>query len=575
MPREQASAASTVPQEKSSEIAIGSALSYLQTASLSQKKGKFWSDAEDEIVADEIIALMTDEELLAQTFMFGWTGSKPSALLLDWVAERSLGGVKLFGWNTASTEQVAASVTQLQALAAKNRFGIPLFVATDQEGGLIRHVKGKTSITPGNLALGASGYPIDAYKSGYYISRELHALGINMNFAPSVDVYSTSESSIIGTRSFGSNPEACGILGAAFAAGSRSAGVIATAKHFPGHGGTGADSHIVLPRIDISKKTLDARELVPFKRLIEENVEAIMSGHLSFPQLEKDGTPASLSKLFLTDILRGELGFSGLIITDDMMMNGATFYAGSLAKAVTLSLNAGNDIIMASTTAPLDANLWTQNLALMRSSREFRAKIQAAAKRSLMCKLRYFKSPQAAPLYPATESIVDFAAPDGARNETILPDAEGQAFFAEAARRSITLEYPLAFDKSVNPPIVPIPATEKILLVPNGYTDFEKAAKNYFPHALTDLRIGAKNNAGATVIICVSDSADAKTAERYKNSGYRVLVVSVSAPAYAAGLSWTDAIVYTYSASPFSLDAAFAVIAGKIPATGKMPVAPA
>ncbi len=254
----------------------------------------FWSDYPADVLADAIVARMTDEELLAQIFMFGWAGQEPSELLNRWVLERGLGSVKVFGWNTDDIFLVAKSISALQAKSQQCRFKIPLFVATDQEGGWIRHVKGDTSDTPGNLAIGASGYPVDAWYSGYYISRELRALGINMNFAPTVDLYTNHASSVIGPRSFGENAKHSGILGAAFAAGSIAAGVIPTAKHFPGHGDTGIDSHGNLPVISIDYDTLMNRELLPFKHLIAQDIPAIMSGHLSFPEIVKNGEPASL-----------------------------------------------------------------------------------------------------------------------------------------------------------------------------------------------------------------------------------------------------------------------------------------
>ena len=219
----------------------------------------FWSDYPHEELGDFLISKMSDEELLAQMFMFGWEGGQPSENIARWISERGLGGVKVFGRNAKDTEEVAQSVAALQRKAQSRPLRIPLYVATDQEGGWIRHVKGGTSDTPGNLAIGASGLPIDAYWSGYYISREISALGINMNFAPVVDVYSDKNSTIIGPRSFGDNPEHVAELGAAFAAGSRAAGVIPTAKHFPGHGGTSLDSHEKLPEIAIDMKTLGER----------------------------------------------------------------------------------------------------------------------------------------------------------------------------------------------------------------------------------------------------------------------------------------------------------------------------
>ena len=177
----------------------------------------FWDNKPNDQLAREITDSMTNTELYSQILMFGWAGAEPETLLYDWVA-RGLGNVKVFGWNTNDIHLVAKSINSLQKSSQANRFQIPLFVATDQEGGSIRHVKGDTLITPGNMAIGAAGYPTDAWYSAYYISREIKALGINMNFAPTVDLFTNHDSSIIGTRSFGDDPNKVGLLGAAFAA---------------------------------------------------------------------------------------------------------------------------------------------------------------------------------------------------------------------------------------------------------------------------------------------------------------------------------------------------------------------
>ncbi|HUH45193.1 MAG TPA: glycoside hydrolase family 3 N-terminal domain-containing protein, partial [Treponemataceae bacterium] len=161
----------------SSFFIIASTFSIKQETQIITEEITFWSEIEHEKLAELLVIRMTDEELLAQIFMFGWAGSEPSPLLLSWIRERALGSVKVFGWNTDNIESVARAITQTQELSQKNRLKIPLFVATDQEGGWIRHIKGDTSDTPGNLAIGAGGLPIDAYLSGYYISRELRALG--------------------------------------------------------------------------------------------------------------------------------------------------------------------------------------------------------------------------------------------------------------------------------------------------------------------------------------------------------------------------------------------------------------
>jgi beta-N-acetylhexosaminidase len=384
-----------------------------------------------------------------------------------------------------------------------------------------------------------------------------------MNFAPTVDLYTNFESSVIGPRSFGVNPEHSGILGAAFAAGSIAAGVIPTAKHFPGHGDTGIDSHGKLPVIDIDSPTLHSRELIPFKSLVDENIPAIMSGHLSFPQIEPSGAPASLSKKILTDILRNELGFEGLIITDDMMMNSATQYAGSLSAAFRLAIEAGNDIVISSTTAQLNEALWRQNLLLMRQNSGFRERVINAARRVIVFKLRYFKSQNTAPLFP-----------DIARLGELLPDREGQQFFLSQACRSITVEGTLPL-KSQN-----------VLLAGQFPSFFAEGVKRYpdarffrfsYQNAQADRQRIAQDlvrearGCGA-VIICVSDDTSAYFASRLQSLGVTVVVLSVLSPIPAFDLDWADTLLYAYSYSPYSFNAAFGALAGEFTPQGILPL---
>ncbi len=380
---------------------------FISTAAARGTEPDFWDPVPNHELADSILSQMTDEEKLAQMLMFGWAGLDPSPLVVSWVENRSLGSIKIFGWNTDNTYKVANAITLLQEKASRNRFGIPLFVATDQEGGWIRHVKGRTSDTPGNLAIGASGLPADAWYSGYYISRELAALGINLNFAPTVDLYTDHNSTVIGTRSFGEDPEGAGILGAAFVAGSRAAGVLTTAKHYPGHGDTGLDSHGNMPVIRIDEKTLRERELVPFRHLVEAGVPAIMAGHLSFPDVTGSRTPATFSSWFLEDLLRNQMGFQGLIITDDIMMNGATEYAGSVSHVVELAISAGNNIVESSTTPSFSDPLWWNSLRRMKEDRAFKARVDDSVRRILIAKLEYFKGDNPVSIYPDIASKIN------------------------------------------------------------------------------------------------------------------------------------------------------------------------
>lgn len=529
----------------------------------------FWSDVPPEELSLSIVDEMEDDELLAQIFMFGWAGAEPSDLLKRWV-ERGLGSVKVFGWNTDSARLVAISISSLQEIASRGRFKIPLFVATDQEGGVIRHVKGETTITPGSMAVGASGYPADAWLSGYYISREIKALGINMNFAPSVDLFTNRASTIIGPRSFGDSAESAGALGAAFAEGSVAAGVLPTAKHFPGHGDTAVDSHIALPVIDIDEKTFRERELLPFKTLARKEVSAIMSGHLSFPRVDPSGAPASLSKYFLTDLLRGELGFDGLVITDDMMMNGDTLYAGSLTAAFRMAIEAGNDIIISSTTARLDEPLWSANLERMRTNPDFRARVKDAARRVVKAKIDYFKSGNAAPLHPNPDTVGDF-----------IPDKEGEKFFLAQACRSVTAL------KGDGVPLEPETAGRVLLAgsLPEFFARGEERYKNSgrfkfsFAPGPNETKYMADHiariAAGYDSAICLVANEESRAiAMALKGCGARVAVMSIMSPESARGFGWADAVIAGYSWSDFTLDAMFGALAGEFAPQGRLPYGP-
>ena len=528
----------------------------------------FWDDMPNEQLAQAIVDQMTDTELYSQILMFGWAGEEPEQLLYDWV-NRGLGSVKVFGWNTNDIHLVAKSISSLQADSQTNRFKIPLFVATDQEGGSIRHVKGDTMITPGNMAIGAAGYPTDSWYSAYYISREIRALGINMNFAPTVDLFTNHDSSIIGTRSFGDDPQKAGILGAAFAAGSQAAGVIPTVKHFPGHGDTELDSHGKLPVIDIDFETFKNRELVPYSYLIKEGCPAIMSGHLSFPQIDASGAPASLSKYFLTDLLRNQMGYDGLIITDDMEMVGATIYAGTISNAFKMAIEAGNDIILSSRTAQLNEALWYRNLNLMSDDSTFRARVKDAAYRVIKAKLDYYKSGnEIAPLYPDPDSI-----------DNLIPDKEGEKYFVEQACRSITVQKQgsMPLDTTTSGRILLLGSltcffNDALLRYPNAgqvYFNYETGPNEtqWVIDQLPD--ISANYN---TIIICVSSENHVKIANYFKDKGKKVIILSTMSPELTKQLSWCDTILLGYSwRCEFSLKAMLAALNGEYVPKGVKP----
>jgi beta-N-acetylhexosaminidase len=523
----------------------------------------FESPGRPEELARLLVEAMDDGEALAQTFMLGWVGAVPSPLILDWIRDRRIGGVKIFGWNTGDTLKLAETVGALQRAAQEGSRRIPLLVATDQEGGWIRHVKGATSESPGNLAIGASGYPLDAYRAGYYIGRELALLGINMNFAPSVDLYTNRDSGLIGPRTFGIDPVQAGVLGAAFAKGQKAAGLISTAKHYPGHGDTDLDSHGVLPRIDAPFEQLWERELVPYRLLIREGIPAIMSGHLAFPQTPAGAVPASLSPWFLGELLRGRMGFRGLLITDDLLMNGATTHAGSLSRAAKQALLAGNDILMLSKTPGLFDPLWTYLLSSMKGEEDFRERVRDAARRVLALKLERLRGEGAVPRFPDLEKV-----------RTGLPDSEGQAFFLDLAARSVTLVkggeevFPLEAGRGGE------------FLLAGRYDEFFNAGKRAYPEAriartgspALDAEFKKSARDAQTVIFCLADASEIPLLESLRPLGKRVILLSILSPLHLSGLLWADGALAVYSYAPESFAAGFSVMLGRIPAPGQLPV---
>lgn len=530
----------------------------------------FWSDYPNDVLASEITKRMTDEETFAQILMFGWSGLEPTPLLLSWVIERELGSVKAFGWDTDDATKVAEAVVILQDHAQNARFQIPLYVATDQEGGKIRHIKGLTSDTPGNLAIGASGYTSDAWYSGYYIGKELRALGINMNFAPTVDLYTNQASIIIGSRSFGADPQSSGALGAAFSNGSMVTGVIPTAKHFPGHGDTSIDSHVGLPIIDIDEETLFNRELVPFENLIDEGIPAIMSAHLSFPNILPSGEPASLSKYFLTDILRNKLGYTGLIITDGIEMDAATSYAGAISIAVRLAIEAGSDIIMSSLTPGLEEALWTRNLSLMERDAEFNLTVRQAAHRVILSKLNYFKGENPVPIFPDIEAI-----------PSLVPAPEADAFFTSQAARAITLykegDFPYTPEEAAKDRILVVGQFQEVFDESNyRYDDLTYLYFDYNLDAFAVQEEGLRLVEAAqnydTIIMCVADASSRDVALYLADSGKRVIIISVLEPVHVFDFDWADSILLAYSYSSFSFRAAFSALAGDYVPKGILPM---
>ncbi|MGW1215781.1 glycoside hydrolase family 3 protein [Streptomyces sp. NPDC002499] len=267
----------------------------------------------------------------------GFTGTTAP----DWVLRRlgeGLASVGLFGRNIATPEQVTALTAQLRAERDD------VLVAIDEEGGDVTRLEVRTgSSYPGNLALGAVDDVTLTREVAYDMGRRLAACGVNLDWAPSADVNSNPSNPVIGVRAFGADTALVARHTAAYVTGLQAAGVAACTKHFPGHGDTAVDSHHAMPRVDVSADVLADRDLSPFRAAIAAGSRAIMSAHILVPALDAD-LPATLSRRILTDLLRTELGYTGLIVTDGIEMQ-AIAAAYGIERGSVLAIAAGADAI--------------------------------------------------------------------------------------------------------------------------------------------------------------------------------------------------------------------------------------
>lgn len=289
------------------------------------------------------MATMTLEQKVAQMFMVSFYGTQLTEIERDFLIDVQPGAVVLFGKNVESPEQVTLLTNAYQQTILDGD-GIPLFIAVDQEGGLIQHLQeGFTRFPLPSLWTATQNTDL-VYQIGEAMATEMRAVGVNMNLAPVADLNTNIDNPIIGRRSFGSDAELVMPILIHFIQGLQDNGVMATVKHFPGHGDTSSDSHIELPIIEHSRERLEAVEFVPFVSAIDAGVDATMVSHIWFTALDNEQIPASLSRNIVTRLLRDEIGYDGIIMTDALDMDAIdTVYTvgGSAIQAIL----AGNDLI--------------------------------------------------------------------------------------------------------------------------------------------------------------------------------------------------------------------------------------
>lgn len=320
----------------------------------------------------------------------------------EMLSRNHFGGVLLFGENFADAGQTLRLVSELQ-IANQSGGGIPMMIAVDEEGGSVARVSYGT-IGVGNMALGATGDPENARTMAAVHGEEIGLLGIRADFAPVLDVNNNPANPVIGVRSFSDDAQTVADYGEAYIRGLHDEGIMATVKHFPGHGNTDTDSHTGFPVIDSTYEELQACELIPFRAAIDTGADMVMTAHIQYPQIEK-GTytsvstgeqvylPATMSRTILTDILRGDMGFDGVIVTDALDM-AAVADNFTVEDIIRLTIGAGVDLLIL--PGVKDTNLFRLTetyvdtaVALVESGEIDEARIDESVLRILKLKQKY------------------------------------------------------------------------------------------------------------------------------------------------------------------------------------------
>ncbi|MFQ5894698.1 MAG: beta-N-acetylhexosaminidase [Nitrospinota bacterium] len=334
------------------------------------------------------------EEEVGQCLLGGFEGKGPSRSLLERIRAGRLGGVILFSRNLESAEQLLSLTLTLQEAAAGSRptgarRPLPLLVAIDEEGGAVSRLSAEFTHFPPAALFGRAGEAAFARQAAAATARELRAAGVNVNLAPVLDLATNPACTVIGERSYGADPGAVARLGVAAVAGLQAGGVASVVKHFPGHGEAEVDPHRALPRVGTPARLLRERELLPFREALDPRLPAggaagVMVAHAVYEDLDS-GRPASLSAAIIGDWLRQELGFRGLVVTDDLEMGAIA----DAAEGARLALTAGADVALLSASEEKQEAAFETLLAAARSGELPAARLDRAARKVAALKARY------------------------------------------------------------------------------------------------------------------------------------------------------------------------------------------
>jgi len=529
---------------------------------------------------------LTLREKVAQLIFIPFHGAAPNTRSREYrqfmklVRETRVGGMVLVNWNNGRLTQKA----QPYGLAAflnrmQKQSRVPLLVAGDFERGASMRVDG-TTVFPQAMAFGAAGDPALARFEGQVTAREARAVGVQWLFFPVADVNNNPDNPIINIRSYGEDPKQVSTLAAAFIEGTRADPryrVLTTAKHFPGHGDTAVDTHTNMAVIDAPRERLEAVELPPFRAAIQAGVDAIMSAHISVPALAPGGVPATLSPAILTGLLRGEMGFKGIVVTDALEMGGIA-QGYSSGEAAVLALEAGADALI----MPPDPEAAVKAvLAAVQRGRLTRARIDESVARLLAAKERVGLDRRAAVDLEAIGDLID------------IPEDQERA--QDIAARAVTL---VKNDGNLVP--LRAPATACFLTLAESHysnegLEFAQEVRRHeknaaiiqldasLPPASLDLAV-QKVGACDSVVVAAFASVAAyrgdvalggdfpRLLDALFATGKPVALVALGNPYLVRSFPKAAAFLLTYSTVPPSETAAVKALFGESPVRGRLPV---
>lgn len=332
------------------------------------------------------LANLSIEDKIGQMIISGFPGTELDTETEDLIRKGQLGGVILFGPNIHDQKQLQTLINEVKESNGEGQ--LPLFISVDEEGGRVSRLpEGKTEF-PSNQQIGKYNNADLSAQIGSVIGTELGAFGFNLNFAPVLDIFSNPENTVIGNRSFGDSAETVSELGIATMKGMQETGVIAAVKHFPGHGDTKVDSHIGLPVVQKTKEELAELELVPFQAAIEDGADMMMAAHIQYPKIDASLRPASLSEIMLSTLLREEMGYDGVVITDDLEMGAIQQNYGS-GEAALMAIQAGADVVLFGHTPAKAEKAYNTLLQAVRKGELSAADIDRKVLRILTLKYKY------------------------------------------------------------------------------------------------------------------------------------------------------------------------------------------